>query len=963
MNRMAQGASACLFAFVTAISASALAQQTPATAPAAAPPEPESRLQEVLVTGSRLVVDGSSSPTPLTTLSLEQLQIAAPSTIADGLLQVPQFRGSQRPSSFVSAQNPAGAHLNLRALGSNRTLVLLDGRRTTPSTSTADVDVNLFPNLLVERVDIVTGGASAAYGSDAVAGVVNYVLDHNFTGLRGEVNGGVSSRDDAESMKASVAGGWRMMDDRLHVMASVEYFKSDGVLTDEDRKWNHRHFGIIQNPTWPADGRTRFLWLPNVTGTDLAYGGVISAGPLRGTQFGAGGTPMPFVYGTEVTSATMVGGDGVWEPRGNMAAALESTSVFAHAQLAISEDLNVFIEAAYAETETEFPFLFGAFSGSANFRIFNDNAYLPASVLSSMATAGVTNFTLGRISRDWGRSQASTPSRAFRISFGFDKQFDNDWELDGYVDVGRTDADTRITGLVIRSKAYEAADAVVHPGTGQVVCGSTLTNPNNGCVPLNLFGEGAASAEAIDYITGESWSQNNIQQTAAGISLRGSPMSSWAGEILLGAGLDFRRNAVEILTDPTSVSVIAPAPGSKGMPANLIGVIGDFQFGNTTDLPKSTIDVSEAYLETVIPLARDASFARNLDLNAAVRYADYTYTGGVTSWKVGLNYQPVDSLRLRATLSQDIRAPNAVELFSPPRVSGSTINDPLTGQSNQVPGSVEGNPDLDAEEATSYTVGIVYTPEAIPGLTASIDYYNVELEGAIGQLGTQIIVNLCFEGQDYYCQFIERLPPPDNTIVTVRRAFVNLNTIDTSGVDFEVSYARDLGKPMFGSPASFGIRLLASYLDSLATTDVLGTRRETAGINGGERNAAEGGAARWQGSLALSMKIGALGIFLQERYISQGLHREIYTTSDLGPNSINRNTVPERFYTDLTLRYADEFGGGSLDYFLTVNNLLDKDPPDSPSRAGAPIGIILGTQPTLYDVVGRYMTAGVRFRF
>jgi outer membrane receptor protein involved in Fe transport len=373
--------------------------------------------------------------------------------------------------------------------------------------------------------------------------------------------------------------------------------------------------------------------------------------------------------------------------------------------------------------------------------------------------------------------------------------------------------------------------------------------------------------------------------------------------------------------------------------------------------------VSEAYLETVIPLARDAPFARNLDFNGAVRYADYTYTGGVTSWKVGLNYQPVDSWRLRATLSQDIRAPNAVELFSPPRVSGSTINDPLTGQSNQVPGSVEGNPDLNPEEASSYTVGIVYTPEAIPGLTASIDYYNIELEGAIGQLGTQIIVNLCHEGQTFYCQFIERLPPPDNTIVTVRRAFVNLNTIDTSGVDFEVNYVRDLARPIFGSSASFGIRLLASYLDTLATTDVLGTKRETSGINGGERNAMEGGAPTWQGSLAVTMKIGALSIFLQERYISDGLHREIYTTSDLGPNSINRNSVPERFYTDLTLRYAAGFGDGALDYFLTVNNLFDKDPPDSPSRAGAPIGIILGTQPTLYDVIGRYMTAGVRFRF
>lgn len=930
--------------------------------PTGAVAQSENPLEAVVVTGSRLVVDGSASPTPLTVLSSDHLSVTAPSTIADGLAQVPQFRGSQRPSSFVSAQNPAGAHLNLRALGSNRTLALLDGRRTTPGTSTNDVDVNLFPNLLVERVEIVTGGASAAYGSDAVAGVVNYVLDHDFVGLRGDVNGGISSRDDDESLKVAIAGGKRFMDGRLHVMASAEYFNSDGVMDDRDRKWNQRHFGIIQNPTWPADGRTRFLWLPNVTGTDLAYGGVISAGPLRGTQFGPGGVPMPFAYGTEVTSATMVGGDGVWEPRGNMAAALETLSTFVHASYDITPDFSVFAEATYSETETQFPFLYGAFSGAANFTIFNNNAYLPASIVTSMANANVTNFRLGRISRDWGRSQASTPTTFLRGSLGFKRQLDR-FALDGYVDVGRTDADTNITGLVVRSRVYEAADAVVHPTTGQIVCGSTVANPNNGCVPLNLFGDGAASPEAIDYITDTSWSRNNIEQVAAGLSMRGELMSNWAGEILVGAGLDFRRNTVEILTDPISVSVIAAAPGSRGTPANLIGVIGDFQFGNTTDLPKSTIEVKEAYVETVVPLLRDKPFAQSLDLNAAVRYADYTYSGGVTSWKTGINYQPTDSWRFRATLSEDIRAPNAVELFSPPRVSGGTINDPLTGQSNQVPGSVEGNPELDPEEATTYTLGLVFTPQSVPGLTASIDLYDVKLEGAIGQLGTQIIVNLCFEGQVYYCQFIQRLPPPDNTIVTVRRAFVNLDTIDTSGVDFELGYSRNLERPLFGRPASFSLRVLASYLDSLATTDVLGSKRETAGVNGGERNAMEGGAPRWQGSLGLSLKVGNFAAYLQERYISEGKYREIYTTGDFGPNSIQRNRVPARYYTDLTLRYSSEFGGGGLEYYVTVNNLMDRDPPDSPTRAGAPIGIILGTQPTLYDVVGRYMTGGVRFRF
>lgn len=953
MNRKQDWVSigACVFLGVS--SATAFGQGSSAA-------DSSSRLEEVVVTGSRLVVEGSSSPTPLTAITAEQMQLAAPSTIADALAQIPQFRGSQRPSSFVSAQGSAGAHLNLRALGSNRVLVLLDGRRTTPDTPQNEVDVNLFPNLLVKRVDIVTGGASAAYGSDAVAGVVNYVLDHDFSGIRAELNGGISSRSDNGSVKAALAGGWHLMDDRLHLMASAEYFHSDGVETDKDRKWNHRHVGVIQNPTWPSDGRTRFLWRPGVTGTDLAYGGVISAGPLRGTQFAEDGSPMPFEYGTEVTGATMVGGDGVWEPRGNVVAQLETKSAFMHAGFDLSDNWAIFAEGAYAETDTRFPFVYGAFSGAANFRIYNDNAFLAQSVLDDMAEAGITNFTMGRISRDWGRSMASTPTKTYRGTLGLNGLV-GEWAVDGYLDVGRTDARTSIRNLVIRSRVYEAADAVRDPLSGQIVCGSTLSYPGNGCSPLNVFGDGASSAEARAYVTGESWSEINLAQMAMGISTRGSPFENWAGKVQLGVGIDYRENTAEIIADPISSSIVQAAPGSKGLPPSQVGLIGGFQLGNTADLPKSTIDVTELYVETVFPLLSGLPAAQELDLNAAVRFVDYSTTGSVVPWKLGLNYRPIDSLRFRATLSRDIRAPNAVELFSPPRASGGTVNDPMTGQSNQVPGIARGNPDLDPEEANSHTVGLVWTPPFVQGLTASVDYYDIELKGAIGVLGQQQIVNLCYEGQTQYCPFVQRLPAPDYTIVAVERPFVNLDTINTSGVDFEAAYVSPLDWLNSSSGGTLTARAIVNYIDTLATTDIFGGVREAAGVNGGERNAGEAGAARWQGSLSLSLDFGNFGVFVQERFISSGIYRELYTTGDTGPNSIDSNSVAGRNYTDLTLRYMPELlDGGRTEFFLTVNNLFDRDPPDSPTRAGAPIGLIFGTQPTLYDVVGRYFTAGVR---
>ncbi|RHW16851.1 hypothetical protein D1610_14155 [Sphingomonas gilva] len=520
----------------------------------------QAQAEDIIVTGSRVVTNGNQSANPVTVLSTDELLRNTPTTIADALSQAPQFRGSLRPSSFVSPQSPVNAFVNLRGLsdpGTPRTLVLFDGRRVTPAIAGGQVDVNMLPNLLVKRVDIVTGGASAAYGSDAVAGVVNYILDRDFVGLKASANAGVSQRGDNGTQKIGLAAGGKFLDDRLHVMGSLEYFNSSGVGNTSDRAWLQKHCQAIQNPTYSATnsaGGPNFLFRCGVTGTDFARGGVITSGPLQGTQFLPGGATAPYRYGTLRTASTMVGGDGEWLPRGNVVAPLKTISGFGHIDYDVTDNIRLFVEGTYTRNESDLPFIYPQFSGGSAFAIRADNAFLPNSVRGQMATLGLATISVGRVGLDWGQSVGHTTQDYYRGAAGFDAKLGGDWVLSGYFDWGRALIDQNTTQMVNVANARLAADAVVNPANGQIACRSTLTNPANGCVPLNIFGEGSASQAALDYIFGEPFTHRKTEQSAAELAVRGSPFATWAGDVQLAAGFDWREISASAVADSISTS-------------------------------------------------------------------------------------------------------------------------------------------------------------------------------------------------------------------------------------------------------------------------------------------------------------------------------------------------------------------------------------------------------------------------
>lgn len=924
-----------------------------AEAPAAAP------ATDIVVTGTRLISNGSTAPTPVTVLSTSQLTAAAPSTLVEALSQVPQFRGSTKPSSFNTPQGTVASIANLRGLSAAnapRTLVLFDGRRVNPVSYNGQVDLNTLPNLLLKRVDIVTGGASAAYGTDAVAGVVNYVLDRDFTGIKADVNASVSGQGDDAGQKVQFGAGTKLLDGKLHLMGSVEYYNSAGIVGERSRDWALRHCEAIQNPAYPSASSTNFLFRCGVTGTDLAPGGVVASGPLRGTQFLPGGVPAPYQYGSLVTNgSTMVGGDGVWIPRGNFSAPFRTLNAFGHVDYEVSDSLKLFAEANFSRVRQTVVLTTPYFSGSTDFTIFNDNAFLPAATKMAMAAAGVTSISVGRAGTDLPTSQATVRNHSKRGAFGFDGSV-GDWQINGYADIGQTIEANQTRDNLIKSRAYQAADAVVNPATGQIVCRSTLTFPGDGCAPLNIFGSGSPSAAAKSYIFGESSYRKKSTQLATELAARGSPFSTWAGKVQVAAGLDYRRLTGEGTADLLSQTVVAAAPGSRGTPAAILNGVGAFLSGNTAAQPYAKYNVKEVFAEGEVPLARNVPFLQALDVNAAVRYAKYSTTGGVTSWKVGASWSPISDIRFRATHSRDVRAPNLLELYGPNIASLTTVFDPVTNASAQAYGVTGGNANLRPEFGVTNTVGVVLRPSFVRNLSFSVDYYDIRISGAIASLSALQIVNLCTGGNTSYCQFITRLPAPVNTITQVQTTLQNLNKLRSSGIDFELNYTTDLTSisPALGGRLS--LRALVSYLQHLTTTDAFGTITEFAGVNGGELTASP----KVQGTFSAAYTNGPVALYAQERFISAGHQANVNVPfTDSGAGSLDINHVPRRFYTDVTLSANVS---KRLEIYTTINNLFDRDPPQAPTRTGQPT-VIFPTNPTLYDLVGRNFTFGVRVRY
>jgi outer membrane receptor protein involved in Fe transport len=718
-------------------SASAAQPAAQSTAPAA---EETVENASIVVTGSRIARSGFDQPTPVTVFTNERAQTLGVTNIAEGLNQLPSFRASSGPSNMQSAGGNVGARvLDLRALGAPRTLVLVDGRRFVPSTGEGTVDVNLIPSGLVRSTDIVTGGASAVYGSDAVAGVVNFILDRKFTGLKAEVQGGISQRGDDRNIFASITGGFKV-GDRGHFVISGEYEDNSGLAgCYEARSWCAQERSIVGNTPagrlgQPSSIITSDVHVSTMSPTGLINRSLNAAGqpitasaatdPLRGVTFTNGGAPTPFTYGQFAGPLFMIGGDGhgvnPFLSSLLLKVPVERQSVYASFNYEVADNLNAFVDASW-----------GRVSGrtvSSTFRDFNssimgtikaDNPYIPDTVRTTMQQNGIAALQLGRSWFDLGSPYAISTTNTFRFVGGLEGKLGGSWKWDAYYQYGQTNFRQDMMNNPINGRVRNAVDAVRNTA-GNIVCrvnaDAITSNDDPNCAPLNPFGSGQFSEAARNYVIGNGYQTTvNRLHVVAG-SLSGDLFNISSRPVSVAVGAEYRRNTISGEADPISQN------------------LGFWVLNGQAVSGKQ--EVKEAYVETVVPLLADLPGAQNLELNGAFRVTDYSGSGRVETWKVGGTYEPISGIRFRATQSRDIRAPNLTELSGP--LQKSTIGLTDTGCTPGAPGAIctglQANPvvirgsngTLIPEKADSFTAGIVLSPRELGGALArarlSVDY-------------------------------------------------------------------------------------------------------------------------------------------------------------------------------------------------------------------------------------------------
>lgn len=871
-------------------------------------PTPQEAENTVVVTGSRIRSPGFDAPTPTTVVGEAELNLAGRTDIGQTLADLPQFRLTSSATSTNVFTESGITPADLRGLGASRTLVLVNNRRYVSAG-----DLQAVPYSVVKRIDVVTGGVSAAYGSDAVAGVVNIILDDEKEGIELGMQAGRSTHGDGDKYLFEGSGGFKFADGRGHAMLGVDYLDDKGVTPGISRP---RIGGATFFP-----GPDGLLYPTKYTHESLrSEGGLIDTGVLAGQTFEPDGSLRAFNYGrlSPLSPAYMEGGEGYnIDNFASLSAPIKRANALARVTYNLTETLKVWGEANYNRTEDERPFFPELTIFTLDFPV--DNPYLSQTIRDTLTAAGETSFTMGRVLSDVALNRYDYDDTTKQVSVGLDGSFaDDTWHYEAFYTYGEKTRNQNIKNLTRGAEFFNAIDAVVDPGSGDIVCRVALTDPSTPCAPLNLFGSGNASQAAIDYVTGtlldreDSWLQN------VGFNLSGEPFHFRNQPVSVAFGGEYRKNDFASHWDPDTLA-------------------GSFMLIQGIDIPKTGINVKEAFAEVAVPLIVDAPLAKKLTFNGAARNSDYNRSGSIWSWKLGGVWEVNDDVRFRLTRSRDIRAPNLVELFTAAGVLQTSVNDISLPDSPavQIIAHGGGNPDLDPELADTFTVGMLLSPTALPGFNFSVDYYDIDIDKAIGTVGAQGVVNACYNDDiQAACDQITR----DSTgaITDINLFPINIAQFRTKGLDFEASHRRRLGT----LGGSLTVRAIANYVDTLTTFNGVSTTR-AAGYTGYQT-----GFPKWRGSVTTTFESARIGGDIRARYINAS-H---YVPESVQPG-VGDNDIAARLYVDLGVRTYLPFGDNRVTIYADVQNVLNRQPP---------VATLLSP---FYDLIGRYFTLGARMNF
>lgn len=851
-------------AIVLAGAAPAFAQDASQSAPPEADPN-----ETVVITGSRIARPELAFPNPVQVVTGETIEQSGKTNLTDFLSETPALLGSQTgikaagSALLGGSQNVGVNNLNLRNLGIDRTLVLVDGRRHVAGyPGTAAVDINTIPTDLVEKIDVLTGGASAIYGADGVSGVVNFVLKKDFEGLRLRAQNDISQRGDAGERFIAVTAGKNFADGRGNVTASYEFQETDQF--SQRRRLNYGltgpSYAFVRNPNDGTPGSaadnpnvpdrllfTDLRWADSSMGGAIDFdgdgvpdrtgeGGIYDRGALLpGSSFTRGGssTPRESYYGDYTPY--------IRRHIGNIMARYEFSPAFE-----LYAEGKYVRSKAFTDSQPTYDFLT---------ELFSDNAYLIQRFGAATAANGAV---MTRDNFDMGIRGSAMERELFRTVLGAKGDLGSNLRYDiSYVFGQSTQRATNLNDR-ITERYYAALDAV-RDVNGNITCrinlpgettirganyggqpvynGAPVTFAKGQCVPLNMLGNGSPSQAALDFVTVDHSDWARLQQHVVSAAISGDTGSFFklpGGPVGFAIGAEYRKEKSHFI--PSDLTLAGALMDSSQAPVS-----------------KGSFDVKEIFGEINLPILANMPFAENLSIGGAVRLSDYSTIGTTTTWNVNGSYSPVRDITFRGTYSEAVRAPNINELFAPQGGTYEFITDPcgperlaegtqyraancraaLTAaglspaqqaafdpsndftspQNSSLLGLQGGNPNLKEETAKTWTAGVVLRPSFVPGLSITADWYDIRLTQAVRYSTAQDIVDLCVDQPtltNAYCALISR-SGPKGYISNYSIVPANVAAYETAGLDVSLAYRFS----PFQNAGTFNIRLVGNYLEKL----------------------------------------------------------------------------------------------------------------------------------------------------
>jgi len=925
------------------------------------------QVEEIVVTGSRLVT-GFVAPTPVSIMSDAQIQSRGAVSLSDAVQDIPAFRPVGPTQGVSGSLAPGQSLFDLRALGRTRTLVLIDGQRPVPTNTDGTFDTNTIPTSLVARTEVVTGGASAAYGSDAISGVVNFVLKDRIQGFVGNAMYGASNYGDTKQYSLNLGYGTEFAEQKGRFIIGGEYSDRDPSPTMYGRPWGRKEPGLVPLTTARPAGTpgnlisdgVEYILPPGSLITSCLRGSTVLTGaacPVGNLTFDAAGNPVPFKFGTYVgTTQQVAPASGSSNYGYSSAGGLimqqggKRANVLARAAYDLTADTTVWGQVHYGRFQVESTGSY--FTRNANTMIINaGNPYIPASLATQMAAGGITQLRLSGLlptpynphNRNWMRQE----------QIGARGKIFNDWKWDLTLADGKSDLTYEVDNMTLVNNFYASIHAV-KDALGNIVCGPIATNPNAsqmsapqiatiqaGCVPTNIFGTGAQSAAAHAYTSPAEITNTRYRRQSGEFNVAGSPFSDWAGPISIAIGGAWHRDKMQFVV-PTDLEVLTRAQAF-------------FAYNPITGGGETT--ATELYGEAGIPLLRDLPIAKAIDLNGAFRWTHYDPSGSVETWKVGATWDINDYIRLRGTRSRDIRAPNIPELYLP-SFSYGLVTNPATGVNAQQANQNNPNPELQPEIAATWTGGVVLQPGGfLRGFKASVDVYKIRNDGVIASVSAaQVLSRYYLQGNKDYAKYITFDNSPLG-FAHVTSALLNLNSQRTVGYDIDFEYR--LPADLF-VPGRFTLIGMGTHLKQLETFDNLGVSLgQLAGYLPRDR---------W--TFNVGYDLGRFSSYVQVKTNSEMK----YNINLIGPDdarynptlstSINRNLFPAMAYWNMGASYKIiDKSGRRLELYGVVDNVMNKNPPAGTFGVFQNMGTGASGGYSPYDPIGRYFKLGLRFQY